>query len=203
MDVKLQSDFPVTDEAAKAATGKSLAEWFATLDARGTGDGRREVIQWIYNETGRGKDVWCPTTIWVEYERSKGVVNKKGGLAEGFNICVTKTVAASVDAVYEAFTDAAKQGWLGCNAAIEGAAYSDKGGNCGTWLRLRPGKDVRIAWQTKGVPNGTQVDAAFAEKGGKTGITLNHARIQTREEADGLRAAWGAAFDRLKAQLEA
>ncbi|MBX3110377.1 MAG: SRPBCC domain-containing protein [Fimbriimonadaceae bacterium] len=204
MDVTLQSDFPVTDAAAQAATGKTLTEWFATLDDRGTSDGRREVIQWLYDQTGRGKDVWWPTTVWVEYERAKGVVNKKDCLGEGYNICVTKTVVATPDAVYQAFTDAPLCGWLGCDGATEGGAYRDSGGNTGTWLRLRPGKDVRIAWRTKGVEHGTQVDAAFADKGGgKTGITLTHARIQSREEADGLRAAWGAAFDRLKAQLEA
>jgi hypothetical protein len=46
------------------------------------------------------------------------------------------------------------------------------------------------------------VDVAFAAKGSKTGITLNHTRIQARDEADGLRAAWTAAFDRLKTALE-
>ena len=40
------------------------------------------------------------------------------------------------------------------------------------------------------------------EKAGKTGITLNHGRIQTRAEADGLRRAWGEAFERLKKKLE-
>lgn len=79
----------------------------------------------------------------------------------------------------------------------------DDGGNAGTWARLRPGKDVRIAWTTAGVATPTQVDAAFADKGkGKTGITLTHNRIQTREEADGLREAWGAAFVRLKAAMD-
>ena len=44
---------------------------------------------------------------------------------------------------------------------------------------------------------------SLADKGkGRTGITLTHNRIQTRAEADGLRAAWGTAFDRLKSVLE-
>lgn len=203
MIVTLQPDKPVDDATCMAATGKTLAEWFAAIESFGPEKGRREVINWLYDETGRGKDVWWPTTIWVEFERAKGIVNKKDGLAEGYNICVTKTITASPEAVYKAFTDPAHSGWLGANAASEGATYTDAGGNSGTWLRLRPGKDVRIAWQTKGVDTPTQVDAMFVEKGGKTGITLNHQRIQTRDEADGLRAAWSAAFDRLKAQLEA
>lgn len=202
MNIQLTSDFPVTDEGCKASTGKTLSEWFAAIEAFGPEKGRRDVINWIYNETGRGKDVWWPTTLWVAYEESKGIV-KKDGLAEGYNICNTKTIAASVDSIYAAFTEAGKNAWLGCSTAAEGAPYSDGGGNTGTWLRLRPGKDVRIAWQTKGVPHGTQVDASFTDNGkGKTLINVMHSRIQTREEADGLRNAWGEALNRLKAELE-
>lgn len=202
MKVTLASEHPLTDEASKVATGKTLTEWFAELEARPT-LGRRDAIQWIYDETGRGKDVWWPTTIWVLYEAAKGVVNKRDGLADGYHLCATKTVAAPVGAVYQGFTDPAHNAWLGCNAAAEGGDFADDGGNTGTWLRLRPGKDVRIAWQTAGSPHPSMVDAVFADKGGgKTGITVNHARVQSREEADGLRAAWLAALDSLKKQLE-
>lgn len=204
MKVKLQSDSPVTDESCKASTGKTFGEWFAVIEEFGPAQGRREVVQHLYNLMGRGKDTWWATTVWVEYERSKGIVNKKDGLAEGYNICSTKTIAASVDDVYEAWTQEGKNAWLGCNVAAEGADYSDAGGNQGKWVRLRPGKDVRLNWQTAGVETPTNIDAVFSDKGkGKTGIIVNHNRIQTRAEADGLRAAWAEAMDRLKAQLEA
>ena len=151
-----------------------------------------------------GKDPWWPTTVWVEHERLRGIVQKKDGLGEGYNICVTKTLAAPQEAVYRAFTDPAVAGWLGLQQpAVDGAAYVDEDGNRGTWLRLRPGKDVRLAWTTAGVSTPTQVDVAFADKGqGRTGITLNHQRIQGRAEADGLRAAWTAGLDQLKRELE-
>ncbi len=95
MIVTLKADFEVNDSACREATGKSLSEWLAALEARGTDGGRRDCIQWLYNEMGRGKDIWWPTTVWVEYERSQGIVNKTDGLAEGYNICVTKVVKAS------------------------------------------------------------------------------------------------------------
>lgn len=202
MKVILASDFPTTDASCLAETGKSYAEWFAELDGKGSSLGRREAIQWLYDQTGRGKDTWWATTIWVEYERSKNVVNKKDGLAEGYNICVTKSVKAGAQTVYEAWTEAGKNNWLGSSPAAEAGEYEDDGGNTGSWLRLRPGKDVRIAWKTAGVETPSLLDAAFVEKDGKTGITLNHARIQTREEADGLRLAWGEALTRLKSSLE-
>ena len=201
MEVILKSDFEVSDAGCKASTGKTLQEWFALIEANTDVKGRRDVIQWIYNETGRGKDVWWPTTIWVEYERAKGIVNKKDGLGEGYHLCCTKSVNAPIEAVYAAWMDNAS--WLGANTPSEGAAYEDDGGNTGTWVRLRPGKDLRMTWLTKGVSTPTQVDPQFTDTGkGKTGINVNHARIQTRDEADGLRTAWADALNRLKAQLE-
>lgn len=41
------------------------------------------------------------------------------------------------------------------------------------------------------------------EAGGKCTVMITHDRLQTRAEADGLRAAWGEALGRLKALLEA
>lgn len=202
MNIVLKSDFAVNDEACREVTGRTLAQWFEAIEARGPGIGRRDTISWIYDETGRGKDVWWPTTIWVEYEAARGIVNKKDGLAEGYNICVTKSVKASSQAVYEAFTEAGKNEFLGCNTAHEGAVYTDQGGNQGTWARLRPGKDIRLTWRTNGVNTPSTVDITFNEKDGKTAIAVMHNRIQTREEADGLRVAWSDALSRLKLQLE-
>lgn len=202
MKIQLQSDFEITDSASKEATGKTLEEWFAAIEEFGVAKGRREVITWLYDQTGRGKDVWWPTTVWVEYERKHGLVNKKDGLLEGYNICSTKTVTAPVTAVYRAWTQDAAD-WLGIGPAEEGAEFTDNDGNTGRWLRLRQDKDVRFEWKTAGVEHSTLVDAAFVEKAGKTGITVNHNRIQTRAEADGARKAWAGALSRLKAKLEA
>jgi uncharacterized protein YndB with AHSA1/START domain len=138
----------------------------------------------------------------VEYERAKGIVNKKDGLSEGYNICATKSIKASAQSVYDSWTQVTKNAWLGCNSAQEGQPYEDDGGNSGIWVRLRPGKDVRLSWISNGAENPTSVDAAFSEKDGKTAITVTHSRIQTREEADGLRADWGHALSQLKADLE-
>lgn len=180
-----------------------MVEWSEEIEKGNAGTGRRETISWLYDQMGRGKDTWWATTVWVEYERSKGIVNKKDGLGEGYNICVTKTISATPDQVYAAWVSDAASSWLGCGGATEGGNYADESGNTGTWTRLRPGKDVRLLWQSAGISNSTNVDAAFVDKGGgKTGITLNHARIQDRPEADGLRLAWGEAFDKLKKQLE-
>lgn len=197
MKVDLKPDFEVSDASCKSATSKTFAEWSAALDVASPAT-RRDAIQYLYEQA---KDARWATTIWVEYERANGK-HQKDGRIEGYNICVTKTVAQPVDKVYSAWTK-------GLNAWFEdGASFEENGrigdslGNGGELLRVRPDKDLRFAWKTAGGDDDSQVDVMFADKGGKTGITLNHARIQTRAEAGGLRRAWGEAFDRLKKQLE-
>ncbi len=206
MKVAYKSDHPVTDAACKKATGKTLKQWIAELDKRGgTDQKRRDAINWLYDQMG--KDMWWSTTAWVEFERSHGVVNKKDGLAEGYNICVTKTIVAPVADVYRAWTGAAPlKKWYGSGMKAkvsDGGAFEDEGGNSGEYLRVRADKDLRFTWNHAKAEASTRVDVAFADKGkGKTGITLNHQRIQNRGEADGLRNAWGAAFEKLKELLE-
>lgn len=188
MEVTLKPDFDISEEGCKAATGKSLSEWFAWIDANHPGVGRRDAIHFLFDETGRGKDVWWPTTLWVEYEAAKGVT-QKDGRAEGYTLCSTKTVAADPEACYSA-----------CRAAL----VENEGPHALTWLREREGKDLRFDWTTNNSCPTTRVDVTFVDKGkGKTLITLTHARVQTRAESDGLRNAWAAFFDGLKSKLEA
>lgn len=206
MKVDLVSDFPVTDAACRKATQKTMKQWFVALDEQpDLNRKRRDAITWLHAEMH--KDLWWPTTIWVEYERHHGIVNRKDGRIEGFNICVTKTVAVPVSRTCSAWTDPKiVTQWLGTGCRMDlrdGGRFDDGDGHTGEFLRLRPDKDLRFSWNDALPSDVTQVDVSFADKGkGKTGITLNHQRIQTREEADGLRKAWGTAFETLKTLLE-
>jgi uncharacterized protein YndB with AHSA1/START domain len=205
MIVNYQSEFPIDDATCRAATGQSLSQWFSAIDQHGgTSLKRRDAIQWIYENCN--KHAWWSTTLWVEYERARGVV-QKDGRAEGYNICVTKTLTASIHQVYLALTErAAWHNWFGELREFEvtvGGRFLDLEGNMGEFLRVRVDKDLRFSWQGKQSPAPTQVDIALAAKGAaKTGITLTHNRIQQRDEADGLREAWSQAFDRLKSLVE-
>lgn len=181
MNVHLQPDFPVTDTACQEATGKTLAEWSSAIGANpGIADKRRDAINWLWDQVGRSPTgAWWGTTIWVEHERRIGRT-KKDGLYEGYSICSTKTIAAPMARVQE--------------------ELSKRVGNV---TRVREGKDIRASWRTPGVEHDTEVEVLLADKGGKVAITLNHSRIQTRDEADGLRRAWSEELAALKADLEA
>ena len=187
---------------------KILKEWFKELDSQPEFNRkRRDSIQWMYDLSGRGSDVWWPTTIWVEYEKVLGIVNRKDGRAEGFNICSTKSVTATIAEIWAAWTSPKSlKAWFGSNvknSLKEGGAWSYGDGNGGDFLRIRENKDLRFSWTGEKSEAPRLVDVVFADKGkGKTLITLTHQRIQNRPEADGLRNAWSAALDRLKLLIE-
>lgn len=188
----------------RSKTGKDLNAWFDELDAAGGRKlGRRDRAQWLLERLD--KDAWWATTIAVEYERVRGMV-EKDGRPTGYAICSTKTIAAELPAVFEAFGKSEGLArWLGAGARAD---FTDGGEwNCGDgdrarFLRIRPNKDLRLAWEGRAAP-GSAVEVLFADKGkGKTGITLNHTRIDSRADADLLRAAWSEALDALKQALE-
>jgi uncharacterized protein YndB with AHSA1/START domain len=194
----------IDDSTAKQKTGKTLKQWYAVLDAGGgLALGRRELVSLIYDQAA--KDVWWSTTIVIEYERAKGQ-KEKDGRPTGYSICSTKTIEAPLKSVFAAFGDAKPlDQWLGSKTKLQfedGGTLKNGDGDSATIVRIRPNKDLRLAWHGKLAPD-TTVDVMFADKGkGKTGITLNHTRIQSRREADQIRAGWSTAFDALKALLE-
>lgn len=204
MKSTFKPDHPVTNEAAKAATGKTLAQWFAELDKEnGLKLGRREINNRLYAQK---LDPWWCTTIAVEYEKHYDV-RKKDGLFEGYFVCATKTIAAPVAEVYKTWSNGPELSkWFGPATKAEvkdGGIFANKDGDKGTFLRVRENKDLRLTFETAGSSALTQVDVQFQDKGkGKTGLLVNHTRIQTREEADGLRAAWADALDKLKTTCE-
>jgi uncharacterized protein YndB with AHSA1/START domain len=194
-----------TDANAREKTGKTSKQWFALLeDFGGIDKGRRELVNHMHSS--HKLDEWWATTLVVEYERAKGAL-EKDGKPKGYSICSTKTVAAPLERVFAAFGDAKDLDlWLGARTKVDfkdGGALSNADGDRATFTRIRANKDLRLSWDHAQRAPGSQVEVLFAERGnGKTGITLNHTRIQARRDADELRAGWSEAFERLKSALE-
>ena len=203
MKVENLTDQPLTNEACKAATGKTMEEWFEVLD--GLSDpkiGRRDRVHHIYEATD--KDAWWASTLAVEYEAAKGQKEKDGRL-KGYFICSTKTLNVPVESAYNAWTSPnALANWFG-DVKLDlkdGGELVDSDGNRATFKRIRENKDLRFTWIGADGEE-SLVDVSFADKGnGKTGLLINHDRIQTRAEADGIRRAWSEALDKMKAYLE-
>lgn len=87
--------------------------------------------------------------------------------------------------------------------AEPGGALENGDGNRASFTKVRPGKAVVLSWDTPGFGAASQIEVLFQPKGEKTGLVVNHTRVQSREDADALRAAWEEALGRLKTLLEA
>ncbi len=204
MIVEAKSDQPQTDDAIRAATGKTWEQWFAALDAFGAAvKGRRATGDHLVGELAL--DPYWSSTLVVEYEKARSIV-EKDGRPKGYMICVSKTVAASADDAFSAFADPkALASWFGKGTTAEfqeGGRYQNDDGDRGTFKKIRPGKSLVFTWENPREEPGGVVEVKFQPSGKKLSVMVAHDRIQGRAHADGLRRGWGQALDALKARLE-
>ena len=204
MKVVSKSEHPMADADVKAATGKVWKDWYRLLDTEGgPAPGRRAITDRLMKD--HGLDAWWAQTIAVEYERAKAL-HEKDGRPKGYSICVTKTITTTPERVFDAFGNAAvMQTWFGDAKADfkEGGTFATTDGNRGTYTKVARPKTLRFIWEDDDPKAASTVELKLMPNGKKVGLVLNHERIQTRPHADGLRAAWVAAIEKLKQTLEA
>jgi len=204
MKVESKSEHPMTERDAKAATGRGWEEWYRVLDeSGGPAPGRRAITERLAKEFGLAP--WWAQTVAVEYERARAL-HEKDGRPKGYAICVTKTIAAPAERVFDAFGDpAVMSGWLGAGARAafeEGGAFATSDGNRGRYTKVSRPRTLRFVWEDDDPAAVSTVELKLTPNGAKTGLVLNHERIQSRAHADGLRAAWGGAIEKLKRMVE-
>lgn len=172
------------DAKVKGATGKEWDQWFSLLDRWGARDKKHgEIARFLIED--RGVPGWWAQSITVFYERSRGMRLKYQN-SEGFSITASKTIAAPVDALFDAFLDARKRKeWL-----------------TGGTLSLRtsqPGRSARFDWDD----GATRVIVGFIDKGpSKSTVSLAHERLADADEAEMRKAFWKGRLLELKSFLE-
>jgi len=191
----------VSDASAKQHTGRTLKEWFKTLDGLGGAEtGRRDLIQKLQEK--HPLDAWWLVTLVVEYEIARGQ-KEKDGHPKGYGICATKTFAAPVEKVYAVWADGRTwPKWFGEKSKAdvkEGGAFSNADGDAGTFKKVRENKDIKLTWDNPRHAHSGPVEVVFQSKpSGKSLVIINHNRIQTRAQADELRESWLAALEAIK-----
>jgi len=174
----------VSEEAMLERTGRPLADWLDLLDGWGAGDRTHaEIARWLVAD--HGVDGWWSQTITVGYERARGrrVLHQT---ATGFSVGVTRTVAATADAVTAAFQKAERRAAWFPNARLERrAAYTGKRG--------------RYDWTDP--PSKVWVDLV-PKVDGRTTVTVTHERLPDADTAAAMKDRWREALDRLKGFVE-
>lgn len=204
MRIDWRADHASDEAATRAATGKSMAEWFALLDAEGGPTlGRRALGQVLVDRFKL--DPWWMSTLLIEYEAAHGL-REKDGRAKGYTICATKSLKSSPEQCFAAFARAGElDRWLGPSHALDfrdGGSLRNADGNQAVVKKVSPGKTIKLIWQGEQGAEDSPVEIKFQPAGTKTTVIITHERLQNRAAADSLRRAWGQALDRLKQLLE-
>jgi len=173
----------MSDEAVEAKTGKTWSRWFKHLDAAGA---KKMTHQEIVAHLRDKHDVrpWWTQMVAVTYEQARGLrdVHEKPG---GFEISVSRTVAAPLSKAYKAWTDEkTRKKWLPSNVTIRTATMN---------------KSLRLNWED----GKTIVATAFLAKAdGKTQVVAQHNKLPDAKAAARMKKFWAEALDGLKELIE-
>jgi hypothetical protein len=174
----------IGDAALAAKTGKTWQEWFAVLDAAGAAEmGHSEIANWLCDQYGTEKG-WHWQMITAGYEQERGL-RRKHEKPDGFEVSVSRTMAASPETLLRAWTDEeTRRTWLpDAPLAITTAAE---------------GKSLRARW----ADGRERIDVNVYPKGERTQITVQHRRLPDPEAALRSKTDWKERLERLRNLVE-
>lgn len=177
---------PMSDEAIRRGSGRAWDAWFAILDTWGARRrSHKEIARWLTDEHQVGG--WWAQAVTVGYEQARGLRRKHERPGQGFEISATKTIAAPVERLYRAVTDAKeRRRWLADDRLSERTKTAPK--------------VARYDWD--GGPS--RVVAHFdAKDDGRSRIAIVHERLPDPETAEAMKAFWRLQVAALKEMLEA
>lgn len=171
----------MSDEAVRAKTGKTWAEWFKILDAAGAKKmTHREIVAVLSKKHGVGP--WWQQMVAVTFEQARGL-RQKHEKPKGYEISVSRTIDIPVSKAYKAWTDEkTRSRWLKGLITVRKATTN---------------KSLRIVWE-----DGTNVAVAFYLKGNKSQIVAQHSKLSDSKAAARMKTFWAKALERLKEILE-
>jgi uncharacterized protein YndB with AHSA1/START domain len=174
----------ISDEAVRAKTGKGWSEWFAILDKAGAASmPHKDIATFLYEK--QKIPGWWAQMVTVGYERERGL-RQVHETPAGFQISVSKTMAARLAAVFAAWHEAKPRAqWLG-RARI-------------TIRKVTPEKSIRLTFDA----DQSHVDVRFYSKGAaKSQVAVDHTKLASAADVARMKAFWSKALETLKTKLE-
>ena len=173
----------IGDDALKAKTGKTWAQWFAVLDkAKAQSLSHQELTALLRDKHDVPR--WWNQMVAVGYERASGL-RVKHETAAGFSVSVSKTIGADLADVYGATADAkTRKTWFPKGTFEQSSATKDK--------------YLRGSWN-----GGARLEIGFYAKGAsKAQINVQVNKMAAEADVEREREAWKAALEKLKSKLE-
>jgi len=185
MPAKVMKLAGVGSDAVMKATGKAWEEWLKVLDQAGAVKmPHKAIAEMVYKKYG--VPGWWAQMVTVGYEQARGMraVYEK---ADGFAANASKTIAANLERVYDAWHDPRlREFWLP-GAPLEVRRSTD-------------GKSMRITWTL----GDSSVDVGFFSKGAdKSMVQVEHSKLSDAQAVAAQKAYWSEGLERLRTWLEA
>lgn len=175
----------IRSDAVRAKTGKGWNEWLEILDAENAQALSHKEIATLLYEKYKVPDWWCQM-VTVGYEQARGLraMHQK---ADGFSANASKTLNASLNALYEACADETMRAkWMGRKKY--------------TITKATPNKSLRIGW---GKDSATRVDFnLYAKSKTKSMIQIQHEKLADAAEVEKMKTYWRGALEKLAALIE-
>lgn len=174
----------MSEESIRRRSGRGWEEWFDLLDEAGAAEWTHpQLARWLVERHGIAG--WDAQSVTVSYERARGG-RAVGQRPDGFSATASKTVAAPVELLFDAFVEEPlRERWLHHDELSERTA-------------TRP-KSARFDWGD----GETRVIVGFNSKGeAKSVVALEHARLADAKEVERMKAFWRERLTALKSQLE-
>jgi hypothetical protein len=175
----LVSDAKLTEE-----TGRSWSDWIVLLDRWGARDRRHgQTVDFLMADLAVSG--WYAQAITNGYERVRGI-RAKHQQPDGFTVYASRTVAVSIDVLFEAFVEPdRRRAWLSDGSMSLRSAQASK--------------VARFDWGD----GPTRVSVTFEDKGpAKATAAVAHERLAGPAEAETVKAAWRHRLAALKTLLE-
>jgi hypothetical protein len=170
----------VSTDAVARRTGKTWDDWFEVLDSAGAATlDQRGVIAILAQKHGIGP--WWQQMIAVGYESLRGKSDKPPA-ADGFRINSSCMLDAPLPRVFRLWNDAGERArWLADDRFVVRGTTADKS------IRARWGKGT------------SHVAVSFAEKSGRTEVSVEHHQIESSAAAEQMKAYWAKKLGLLEA----
>jgi hypothetical protein len=175
---------PYADETVRDRTGRGWVEWFAALDAEdATRLSHTDMVRLLADRHPAVSGWWLQGIV-VGYERARGL-RAKHETATGFNATASKTIAAPVERVYEAWSDPTRRRrWLGITPLEV--------------IGSTPKRSLRAKWG-----DGSRVDVRFYAKGAaRSQVTVDQTKLPDADAVARMKALWRERLETLREMLE-
>ena len=162
----------MSDDSIRKGTGRSWDDWFRRLDAWGaTARTHTEIARHVRDT--EGIDGWWAQSVTVGYEWARGMRDRHE-TPGGYQVSVTKTIAATADDVWRDFVEPARRNrWLAPGT-----------------LRTRPGTGTVGRSARFDAVDGRLVHIWIEAKGDRSSVAVTCERLAGPDEVSAQRAVW-------------